>query len=55
MAAPKHIYRRLCNDCSRIYSPIGKYQKYCPKCKKKRRDEVTLRLKKEILLSLKSD
>lgn len=46
MPAPKHIYKRDCDDCEKRYQPTGRSQIICPKCKKKRRAELTLRLMK---------
>ena len=46
MPAPKHIYKRDCEDCEKRYQPTGRSQIICPKCKKKRRAELTLRLMK---------
>jgi hypothetical protein len=34
-----HIYRKFCLDCEKLFSPTGKYQKYCDKCMKKRLDK----------------
>lgn len=47
MVAPKHIYKKDCDDCEKRYQPIRPYQIICPKCKKKRRSIVTKRLKAE--------
>ena len=47
MTAPKHIYKKDCDDCDKRYQPTGYYQVVCIKCKKKRRMIVTLRLRKE--------
>lgn len=46
MTAPKHIYKRDCDDCDERYQPTGKYQIICPHCKKKRRLKLTLRLRR---------
>lgn len=46
---PKHLFKRFCHDCDTSYQPIGKNQKYCLSCQKKRRNELTQRLKRERL------
>jgi hypothetical protein len=32
----KKLFRKMCNDCYRMYNPEGKYQKFCPECAEKR-------------------
>jgi len=44
---PHNPFIRHCHDCNEIYKPTGKYQKFCEKCKIKRRRVATLKMRKE--------
>ena len=38
--------KTYCKDCEELYKPSGKFQKYCEKCKNKRRRESLEEMKR---------
>ena len=44
------MFDRECRDCTKRYTPTGKYQKFCDKCLKKRRTIKLASYKERILI-----
>jgi len=44
---PKFLFKKICTRCGNIYTPTGKYSKFCEPCKKILRKESIERNKQK--------